>query len=92
MRRLVRRQSASSSWSDRLGPINWQLAPTKKYEPDDFAAFLDLLPAEADGIRLRHAVEARHASFQVPEVVEAARQRGVAMILDGDANTPGSPT
>jgi uncharacterized protein YecE (DUF72 family) len=70
---------------DRLGPINWQLAATKKYEPDDFAAFLDLLPAEVDGVRLRHAVEARHESFAVPEVVAAARKRGVAVILDGDS-------
>jgi uncharacterized protein YecE (DUF72 family) len=70
---------------DRLGPINWQLAPTKKYEPEDFSAFLDLLPAEVAGVRLRHAVEARHQSFAVPEVVEAARSRGVAMILDGDS-------
>lgn len=70
---------------DRLGPINWQLAPTKKYEPEDFAAFLDLLPAEVDGVPLRHAVEARHESFAVPEVVEVARSRGIAMILDGDS-------
>ncbi len=70
---------------DRLGPINWQLAPTKSYDPDDFAAFLDLLPKEVEGVKLRHAVEARHPSFAVPDVIEAARQRGVAMILDGDS-------
>jgi uncharacterized protein YecE (DUF72 family) len=70
---------------DRLGPINWQLAPTKRYEADDFAAFLDLLPRAVDGIPLRHAVEARHASFAKPEVVEAARARGVAMVFDGDS-------
>src|SRR5579883_3134634 len=29
---------------DRLGPVLWQFAPTKKFDPDDFAAFLDLLP------------------------------------------------
>ena len=73
---------------DRLGPINWQLAPTKRYERDDFAAFLDLLPAEANGVRLRHAVEARHESFREPEVVELARETGVAMIVDGDSKYP----
>ena len=29
---------------DKLGPILWQLAPTKKFDADDFAAFLALLP------------------------------------------------
>jgi uncharacterized protein YecE (DUF72 family) len=29
---------------DKLGPINWQFMPTKKFDPDDFAAFLNLLP------------------------------------------------
>lgn len=78
-------ESGIEELGDRLGPINWQLAPTKKFERDDFAAFLDLLPEEAGGIRLRHAVEARHESFAVPEVVDLAREHGVAMILDGDS-------
>ncbi len=34
---------------NKLGPINWQFLPTKKFDPDDFAAFLDLLPANVDG-------------------------------------------
>ena len=78
-------ESGLGELGDRLGPINWQLAPTKKYERDDFAAFLDLLPAEAGGIPLRHAIEARHQSFAVPEVVDLARERGVALIVDGDS-------
>src|SRR4051812_28103836 len=31
----------------KLGPIVWQFAPTKKFEPDDFEAFLALLPTSA---------------------------------------------
>ncbi len=77
--------SGIAQLGDRLGPINWQLAPTKKYDPEDFAAFLDLLPEEVDGVPLRHAVEARHESFAVPAVVDAARARGIAMIVDGDS-------
>ena len=34
---------------EKLGPINWQFLPTKQYDPDDFEAFLKLLPAEIDG-------------------------------------------
>ena len=29
---------------ERLGPILWQFMGTKKFDPSDFAAFLDLLP------------------------------------------------
>lgn len=41
---------------DKLGPINWQFMGTKKFDPEDFEAFLKLLPAERDGLRLRHAL------------------------------------
>src|ERR1700758_220986 len=34
---------------DKLGPVLWQLPPTKAFKPDDFAAFLALLPPELDG-------------------------------------------
>ena len=36
---------------DKLGPINWQFMATKKFDPEDFAAFLALLPREKDGTR-----------------------------------------
>ena len=44
---------------DRLGPIHWQFMATKKFERDDFAGFLDLLPDLQDGLPLRHAIEVR---------------------------------
>lgn len=65
---------------DKLGPINWQLAATKKFEPGDVEAFLALLPHEAGGRRIRHAVEARHESFRDPAFVELARHHGVAIV------------
>ena len=34
---------------DKLGPINWQFMPTKKFDPDDFEAFLKLLPTSVEG-------------------------------------------
>ena len=39
---------------DRLGPILWQFMATKKFDPDDFGAFLALLPATLAGRPLRH--------------------------------------
>jgi len=65
---------------DRLGPLLWQFAPTKKFDADDFEGFLKLLPDSQDGIALRHAVEVRHASFAVPEFVALAKKYGVAIV------------
>src|ERR1700684_3685818 len=36
--------SGGAELGDKLGPINWQFAETKKFDPEDFAAFLRLLP------------------------------------------------
>ena len=66
---------------DRLGPILWQFMATKKFDPDDFRAFLGLLPAAQDGVRLRHAVEPRHESFRTPDFVAMARAAGVAIVF-----------
>jgi uncharacterized protein YecE (DUF72 family) len=71
---------------DKLGPINWQLLPTTKFAPADFEAFLKLLPREHEGHALRHAVEVRHASFRVPELVDMARHHGVAVVIAGDSD------
>ena len=64
---------------DRLGPIVWQFAPTKKFEPDDFEAFLKLLPAQIKGVKLRHALEVRNASFIDPDFVALARKYKAAI-------------
>jgi uncharacterized protein YecE (DUF72 family) len=64
----------------KLGPILWQFAPTKKFDPDDFGAFLDLLPKAADGQTLRHAVEVRHESFATSAFAELVRSHGVAVV------------
>lgn len=66
---------------DKLGPIVWQMAATKRFERDDFARFLDLLPARRDGVALRHAVEARHESFGDAAFVDLARAHGVAIVF-----------
>lgn len=73
---------------DRLGPINWQFAPTKRFDPDDFGAFLALLPHEVEGVRVRHAVEVRHESFCCAEFVALARRHRVAIVF---ADSPDYP-
>ena len=73
---------------DRLGPILWQFMATKKFDPDDFGAFLKLLPAKQDGVALRHAVQVRHETFCVPEFVAMARAAGVAIVYADSADYP----
>jgi len=77
-----------SELGDKLGPILWQFMGTKKFDPDDFGAFLKLLPASQDGIALRHAVEVRHDSFRVPEFVEMARAARVALVFADSRKYP----
>jgi uncharacterized protein YecE (DUF72 family) len=63
----------------KLGPIVWQFAPTKKFEPDDFEGFLKLMPEKVGSLKLRYALEVRNGSFAVPEFVAMARKYGVAI-------------
>ncbi|MDB6084639.1 MAG: hypothetical protein JWN43_2520 [Gammaproteobacteria bacterium] len=73
---------------DKLGPVNWQLLPTKKFDPTDFESFLKLLPKEVKGRTLRHVVEVRHGSFRTPEFVELAKEHGVAVAIAADSIYP----
>lgn len=65
----------------KLGPILWQFMPTKKFDAEDFGAFLKLLPKERDGLRLRHALEVRNESFRDPRFFDLARRAGAAVVL-----------
>jgi uncharacterized protein YecE (DUF72 family) len=65
---------------DRLGPILWQFMPTKKFDAEDFGAFLALLPARQDGIALTHVVDVRHESFRDPAFVALCRKAGVSIV------------
>jgi uncharacterized protein YecE (DUF72 family) len=73
---------------DKLGPINWQLAPTKPFDAADLAAFLALLPRKMEGRVLRHALEVRHESFDCDEAIELARAHEVALVEAGDSSYP----
>ncbi len=72
--------SGIAELGDRLGPILWQFAPTKRFDPDDFGAFLAMLPGSRDGVGLKHAVEVRHDSFSSPDFVALAEKHGVAIV------------
>jgi uncharacterized protein YecE (DUF72 family) len=65
----------------KLGPVLWQMAPTKRFDPEDFEAFLALLPQQLEGKAIRHAVEVRHESFLTPDFVALLRKFSVAPVL-----------
>ena len=73
---------------DKLGPINWQFMETKKFDSEDFEAFLKLLPKSVEGRSLRHVVEVRHDSFRSPEFIALARAHGVAVVIAADGGYP----
>jgi uncharacterized protein YecE (DUF72 family) len=69
----------------KLGPLVWQFAPTKRFDPPDFEAFLRLLPAGAGGLRLRHVVDVRHDSFKCSAYLQLARRyRTTTVFTDSD--------
>jgi uncharacterized protein YecE (DUF72 family) len=72
----------------KLGPVLWQMAPYKQFEPEDFAAFLALLPQRIDGKTIRHVVEVRHESFASPAFIELLRSASVATVLVDSARHP----
>lgn len=64
---------------DKLGPILWQLAATKRFDADEVARFFDLLPRSLAGRPVRHAVEALHESFADDRFRAMARAADVAI-------------
>jgi uncharacterized protein YecE (DUF72 family) len=72
----------------KLGPILWQFAPFKRFDAGDIAAFIDLLPAELGGIRLRHAIEPRHESFRDEKFFELCRARNIAVVFEDSDDYP----
>ena len=73
---------------DRLGPISWQFLPTRRFDADDLAAFLDLLPRELDGNPLQHVLEVRHSSFMCTGYLALARKHRVATVFTDSTDYP----
>jgi uncharacterized protein YecE (DUF72 family) len=65
----------------RLGPLLWQFAPTKKFDEADFGSFLELLPTTLDGRALRHVVEVRHDSFRSPAFIALLRTFSIPVVF-----------
>ena len=81
-------QSGIIELGDRLGPLLWQFAPTKKYDEADFGKFLALLPPALAGRKLRHVVEVRHDSFCTPSFIDLLRRFNIAVAFSEHATYP----
>ncbi len=78
-------RSGLTELGPKLGPILWQFAPTKKFDPVVMELFLAMLPVSLDGVAFRHAVEARHASFLDPAwPTLAARYNAAVAVIESD--------
>ncbi|CAN7147847.1 DUF72 domain-containing protein [Cupriavidus necator] len=72
----------------KLGPVVWQFAPTKQFDAEDFEAFLQLLPASVEGVKLRHVLEVRNDSFQSPDYLKLARKYKAATVFTDSPKFP----
>src|SRR5581483_792682 len=72
----------------KLGPILWQFAHFKKFDHDDIAAFIDLLPEKLDALPLRHAIEPRHRSFEDEKFFDLCRARNIAVVFEDSDDYP----
>jgi uncharacterized protein YecE (DUF72 family) len=72
----------------KLGPILWQFAPRRKFNRDDVAAFIDLLPAEMGGMPLRHVIEPREESFRDDRFFALCGARNIAIVFEDSDEYP----
>jgi uncharacterized protein YecE (DUF72 family) len=72
----------------KLGPILWQFAPRRKFDADDIAGFIDLLPEKLEGLTLRHAIEPRHDSFKDDKFFDLCRARNIAIVFEDSDDYP----
>ena len=73
---------------DRLGPVVWQFDRGPRIERGDFTAFLELLPREVDGRRLRHVLDVRDPGFVDAGYIALARQHGMATVFTDSDEHP----
>jgi uncharacterized protein YecE (DUF72 family) len=78
--------SGITQLKNKLGPLNWQFAPTKKFDPEDFEGFLKLLPKSLEGIALKHVLEVRNDSFKDPDFIALAKQYEMAIVISADSD------
>ncbi len=70
----------------KLGPVLWQFAPFKKFDREDFAAFLAHLPRELDGLEAQSCHRGAPCEFPHPDFVTLLRDNDAsAVYTDAEA-------
>ncbi|MGH8078454.1 MAG: DUF72 domain-containing protein [Lysobacter sp.] len=77
-----------AEFGEKLGPILWQMPPSRPFDFDDLATFLDALPPTLDGVALRHALEVRHDSYRDEAFLELARARRITTVFTDSHEYP----
>ena len=72
----------------KLGPVLWMFDKRRKFDREDIAGFLKLLPREVDGQSLRHALEPRNESFRDQKFYDLCREHDVAVVYGDDEEFP----
>ena len=86
MQRFI--DSGIAELGDKLGPILWQLPPTKSFDASDIGKFLELLPEGLDGRRLHHVMEVCHDSFRDAAFITLLRDANVSLVYSESADYP----
>lgn len=73
---------------EKLGPINWQFPPTRKFEKEYFEMFLSQLPKEKDKLPLRHALEVRNPTCDDPAFLELLSKHNATVVYAEDDDFP----
>ncbi|MCC4596635.1 DUF72 domain-containing protein [Xanthomonas campestris pv. phormiicola] len=73
---------------DKLGPLVWQFEHGRTLALDELAAFLELLPQQAGGRRLRHVLEVRDPACVGPQLLDLVRRHGVATVFTDSPDFP----
>lgn len=73
---------------DRLGPINWQFMESRKFDAQDFEAFLKLLPKKVGKLPLRHVLEVRSETFRTEAFYKLAKKYNAAIVYADDDDFP----
>ena len=77
-----------SALGPKLGPVLWMFDKRRKFDRDDIAGFLELLPRDVDGLRLRHALEPRNESYRDDKFFDLCREQDVAVVYGDDDEFP----
>ena len=73
---------------EKLGPLVWQFDQRQRIDAGDFSAFVELLPREHAGRRLRHVLDVRDPDFIDADYLALARQHGIATVFTDSREHP----